>query len=443
MTNGFKVCIIGGGPLGVGLGRELTEGGIDYDLYETESDFGGVWNPEGQSGRVYPSLHLISPKFNTQVPDFPMPDDYPVYPSHALMLRYIRDYARWAGVYDRAIFNTSVTDMQPEGDGWLVSTSTGGQAYYDLVAVCNGAQRQPRFPDPAYPGFFSGEVLHSMDYKSPDQIRGKRVLVVGAGNSGCDIAVDAVHHARTVWHSTRRGYHYYPKFVGGKPTPQWMLQLGNQFSSKEETMSYIQQVFKLAGFDGTDYGLPQPDHPIDAAHPIMNSQILYYIGHGDIQAQPDIARFDGLKVTFVNGEVIEVDTIVYATGYSRDFPFIDPGLLDWRHGIPDLFIHIAPRQWDNLFFFGFVNAAAGLGDGLRLQGQFVRSYIQAKRDNTLGFRRFIAAKHADQPDLGQAYFVNSYRHLWEVDFWKFIGWARHYRDMLDEREPLTQQEVVV
>jgi len=431
MSSG-KLCIIGGGPLGVGLGRELNEGGIDYDLYETESDFGGVWNGEGKSGRIYPSLHLISPKFNTQVPDFPMPDHYPVYPNHRLMLDYIRSYARAYGVYDRAVFNTSVTWLEPAGEGWDVELSTGERRHYSFVAVCNGAQRRPRYPDPAYPGTFAGEVLHSMEYKSPDQIRGKRVLVVGAGNSGCDIAVDAAHHGIEVHHSTRRGYHYYPKFVGGKPTPQWMLQLGNKFKSREETMAYIQQVFKLAGYDGVDYGLPKPDHPIDAAHPIMNSQILYHIGHGDIQPHDDVARFDGNAVRFKDGTTAEVDVVIYATGYDRDFPFIDPALLAWKSGIPDLFIHIAPRNLDNIFFLGFVNAAAGLGDGLRLSGQFVRSYIAARAGKTGGYRRFIQAKQEDDPDLGQSYYLDSHRHLWEVDFWKFIKCARQYRDMLDE-----------
>ncbi|MBM3652844.1 MAG: monooxygenase [Alphaproteobacteria bacterium] len=426
----MRVCVIGGGPLGIGLGRELGEGGIDYDLYEAEADLGGVWNGEGASGRVYPSLHLISPKFNTQVPDYPMPDHYPVYPSHRMMLDYLRDYARRFGVYDRAILKTRVVRMSPAGEGWDVETSDGRRAHYDLVAVCNGAQRKPRFP--AYPGDFAGERLHSMDYKSPDQLRGKRVLVIGAGNSGCDIAVDAVHHAASVHHSTRRGYHYYPKFIDGKPTPQWMLQLGAKFSSKEETMAYVKQVFKLAGFDGEDYGLPRPDHPLDAAHPIMNSQILYHIGHGDIAPKGDVARFEGHVVHFADGSSASIDTIIYATGYERDFPFIDPALLSWKNGIPDLFIHIAPRNHDNLFFFGFVNAAAGLGDGLRLQGQFVRSYIRAYAGRTAGFRRFVRAKQDEAPDLGQDYFVPSHRHLWEVDFWKFVKVARTYRDMLDE-----------
>lgn len=428
----INVCIIGGGPLGIGLARELGEGAIDYDLYESESDLGGVWNGEGGSGRVYASLHLISPRFNTQVPDFPMPEHYPAYPNHKMMLSYLRSYAREFGVYERAVFNTSVTWLEPAGEGWDVELSNGERKHYAIVAVCNGAQRIPRYPDPAYPGTFSGEILHSMDYKSSDQARDKRVLVVGAGNSGCDIAVDASHHARTVVHSTRRGYHYYPKFVGGKPTPQWMLQLGNKFDCREKTMAYIKQVFKLAGFDGTDYGLPEPDHSLDAAHPIMNSQILYHIGHGDILPKGDIDRFSGNVVHFKDGSSAEIDMVIYATGYDRDFPFIDPALLQWKAGIPDLFIHIAPRNLPNLFFFGFVNAAAGLGDGLRLQGQFVRTYIKAYTDKTKGFYRFMKAKQEDDPNLGQEHFINSHRHLWEVDFWKFAKCARMYREMLDE-----------
>ena len=434
MGKPIRLCIIGGGPLGIGLGRELNEGGIDYDLYESEADFGGVWNGDGKCGRVYPSLHLISPKFNTQVPDFPMPDDYPVYPNHKMMLDYMRSYARAFGVYEKAKFNTTVTRITPvnNGEEWDVELSTGDKQRYTFVAVCNGAQRKPHYPKPVS-GVFTGEVIHSIHYKHPDQIRDKRVLVIGAGNSGCDIAVDAVHHSSAVYHSTRRGYYYYPKFIGGKATPQWMLQLGNKFSSKEETMAYIQQVFKLAGFDGADYGLEKPDYPIDAAHPIMNSQILYHIGHGDIHPKKDVTAFEGKTVFFKDGSKAEVDMIIYATGYERDFPFLDASYLEWKSGLPDLFIHIMPRHFDNLFFFGFVNAAAGLGDGLRLQGQFMRSYISAYRDKTVGYAKFQQAKRSENPDLGQDYYIDSRRHLWEVDFWKFLKCARAYRDMLDER----------
>ncbi|WP_433603810.1 NAD(P)-binding protein [Candidatus Profftella armatura] len=121
----IKLCIIGGGPLGIGLGRELSEGNINYDLYEMESDLGGVWNSQASCGRVYPSLHLISPKFNTQVPDYPMPDNYPVYPNHSMMLDYLRSYAKKFDVYNHSIFNTEVINLEQYEDIWEVELSNG------------------------------------------------------------------------------------------------------------------------------------------------------------------------------------------------------------------------------------------------------------------------------------------------------------------------------
>lgn len=425
-----KVAIIGGGPTGIGIGRELLEGGIDFDLYEAEADFGGVWNSEGACGRTYDSLHLISPKFNTQVPDFPMPDDYPVYPNHRLMLRYIRAYAKAFGLYPKARFNAPVSRLEPAGDLWRIETSAGHNEVYPLVIVCNGLQRVATYPE--YPGRFGGEVLHSSEYKSADQLRGKRVLVIGGGNSGCDIAVDAVHHGASVCHSTRRGYYYQPKFIAGKPTPQWMMELGNKFSRKEETLAYIEEVFRLAGFDGADYGLPRPDYPLDAAHPVMNSHILYYIGHGDILPKGDVVSFSGKRARFQDGSEAEFDLIVYATGFRRDFPFLDSDLLEWKSGIPDLFLHSTPRNHDNLLFMGYINAAGGLGDGLKTQGLFVLAYAQAYFARSAGLAAFLAAKKVDQPDLGQTYFVKSYRHLWEADLWKLLAQMRKYRDILSE-----------
>jgi thioredoxin reductase len=430
MSKSFKVAIIGGGPTGIGVGRELIEGGVDFDLFEAESDFGGVWNSEAACGRTYDSLHLISPKFNTQVPDFPMPEDYPVYPNHHLMLRYVRSYARHFGLYEHAHFNAPITRLTPEGDQWRVVTGAGHDALYSLVVVCTGLHREPRFPEPAYPGAFSGEVLHARDYKHLDQLRGKRVMVVGGGNSGCDFAADAVHSAAAVYHSTRRGYYYQPKFIAGKPTPQWMMELGAKFKTKQETLAYIEQVFRLAGFDGADYGLPRPDYPLDGAHPVMNSLILYYIGHGDITPKGDIDSFAGKQVSFQDGSTAEIDLILYATGYRRDFPYLDSNLLEWKSGIPDLFLHSTPRNHDNLLFMGFINSAAGLGDGLKTQGLFVLNYARALAGRTPGLAAFLAAKTVDQPDLGQTHFVKSYRHLWEADLWKLLGHMRHYRDML-------------
>ncbi|WP_343031101.1 flavin-containing monooxygenase [Roseospira navarrensis] len=433
------VAIIGGGPTGIGVGRELIDGGFTVHLYEAEADFGGVWNDEAPCGRTYRSLHLISPKFNTQVPDFPMPADYPVYPNHRQMLAYIRSYARAHGLYERARFNAPVTRLEPAGGPWRLVTAAGHDLVYPLVVVCNGLQREPRYPDPPIPGAFAGETLHARDYKSPDQVRDKRVLVIGGGNSGCDIAVDAVTQAAGVIHSTRRGYYYQPKFIAGKPTPQWMMELGTKFETKAETMAYIEQVFRLAGYDGADYGLPRPDYPLDAAHPVMNSLILYHIGHGDIVPKGDVQSFAGKTVRFVDGSEAEVDLVLYATGYQRSFPFLDSDLLEWRSGIPDLFLHSTPRNHDRLLFMGFINAAGGLGDGLKTQGLFVRAYARALFDDLPGLKRFLTAKTVDTPDLGQTYFIDSYRHLWEADLWKLLAHMRRYRDMLGEGAPVREE----
>ncbi|OEJ69008.1 flavin-containing monooxygenase [Magnetovibrio blakemorei] len=433
-----KIAIIGGGPTGIGVGRELIEAGFEIDVYEAESDFGGVWNAEASCGRTYRSLHLISPKFNTQVPYFPMPDDYPVYPSHKQMLDYIRSYAKAYGLYDRAIFNAPIKSLTPEGDQWRLVTESGQEALYPLVVVCTGLQRVPTYGD--YPGYFSGQVLHACDYKSAQQLVDKRVLVIGGGNSGCDIAADLVHSASEVYHSTRRGYYYQPKFIDGKPTPQWLMQLGNKFDTKEETLAYVQEVFRLAGFDGDDYGLPHPDYPLDGAHSVMNSQILYYIGHGNIVPKGDVASFAGNRVRFVDNSEVEVDVVLHATGYKRDFPFLADDLLEWKKGIPDLFLHAAPRNHDNLLFMGFINTSAGLGDGLKTQGLFVRNYARALFEHLPGLERFLAAKKVDTPDLGQSYFVDSYRHLWEADLWKLLGHSRHYREMLVEGAPEDEEK---
>ena len=430
-----KIAIIGGGPTGIGVARELVEDGFAVDLYEAEADLGGVWNAEAPCGRAYASLHLISPKFNTQVPDFPMPEDYPAYPNHRQMLAYIRDYARAHGVYERARFNAAVERLEPQAGGWRLRSAAGHDESYPLVIVCNGLQRVPRFPDTANLGTFTGEVLHARDYKSAEQFKDRRVLVVGGGNSGCDIAVDAVRTAACVHHSTRRGYYYQPKFINGKPTPQWMMELGNKFATREETLAYIEEVFRFAGYDGADYGLPRPDYPLDAAHPVMNSLILYHIGHGDIVPKGDIVALDGNTVAFADGSSGEFDTILYATGYSRDFPFLDRELLEWTGEIPDLFLHSTPRNHDGLLFMGFINAAGGLGDGLKTQGLFVRNYARALFARSAGLERFLVAKKTDQPDLGQGYFIDSYRHRWEADLWKLLAHMRRYRDMLAEGDP--------
>ncbi|WP_407345252.1 hypothetical protein [Dickeya ananatis] len=217
------------------------------------------------------------------------------------------------------------------------------------------------------------------------------------------------------------------------PTPRWMEGLGNKFNTREETLAYIQQVFKLAGYDGTDYGLKKPDYPLDASHPIMNSQLLYFIGHGDIHPKGDVRAFSGQTVTFDDGSQIDVDTIIYATGYNRHFPFLDKQYLEMKQGIPDCFLHIVPKNFDNLLFVGYINSATGLGVSARSHGLFVVDYLNAYFLQAKGLRDFSRMKKEQHPDLGQNYYIGSFRHQWEVDLWKFLKLLAQYREVLNGR----------
>jgi hypothetical protein len=290
--------------------------------------------------------------------------------------------------------------------------------------------RKPVVPD--VPGSFSGEVIHSSAYKSSDSFRGKRVLVVGAGNSGCDIAVDAAVTAEKTYHSTRRGYHYMPKFIHGMPTQEWLMEISPQFSSSKDYWAHVQRDFKAAGYDPVDYGLPRPDHAIYQAHPILNSLVLYYIGHGDIAPKPDLRCFDGRTVEFVDGSRVEIDLIVYSTGYEMDFDMLEPELRP-SDGALELFLSLFHRKVDNLVFGGYFNAASGLGNLLNLGGALIAEYLAARERKSEAFRAFRRLVQGPEPDIGRDNFIKTPRHRVETDLWKMIKVINFLRTVLGSR----------
>jgi hypothetical protein len=422
-------CIVGGGPSGIGLGKCLSQAGIPYEILEAEDDFGGNWYFGRTSGRVYESTHLISSRINTQFSDFPMPSHYPAYPNHRLFLDYLRSLARHFGLYSHTRFRTSVVRAQPDQGTWLVTGSDGVTRRYRGLFLATGMQREKRLP--AYTSQFGGELLHSMDYRSAEVFAGKRVLIAGGGNSGCDIAVDAVHRAASVAHSTRRAYYYMPKFIDGRPTQEWLMDLAGRFPSQAELWAHVQQVFRLAGYDPQAYRLPAPSYEMHQAHPVMNSLILYHIGHGDIEPKPDIAGFSGRRVRFIDGSEMEADLVLMATGYKVSFPFLDPSLLRWKGSRPDSFLYMFHREFDNLLFAGFVNAAAGFGNAANAQGRLFAAYVRARESQTAEYQTFRKMALGPDPDLGNSHFIASERHDFEVDVWKLVRSLNWFRTKLE------------
>jgi hypothetical protein len=425
-----KYCVIGAGSSGLVVFKTLRQMGIPCDCLEREDDIGGNWYYGKPHSSIYQSTHLISSKPLTEYTDFPLPAEYPHYPNHRQIFDYFRAYARHFGLVDQIEFQTSVEDVVPvaESTCWDVTVSRPGlkgntassseTRRYRGVVIANGHNWDPKRPN--YPGTFNGLTLHSAEYKTPDVLTGRRVLVVGGGNSGCDIAVESAQHAATTFHSLRRGYHYTPKFVGGKPADQagetllrWRLPLWLR-----RKLAGIAVRFVLGKPE--KYGLPAPDHKLFETHPIINSQLLYYVGHGDITIKPDVAELLGDRVRFVDGAEEPIDVIVYATGFNITFPFIDRQWLNWQDGRPRLFMNIFHPQYDTLCVAGLIQPDSGQWGLVDYQAQLIARFFNALDRDPANAERFRRQKASQRIDRGRGiHYVETSRHLLEVEHFSY------------------------
>lgn len=399
-------AIIGAGPMGLCTARQLKRQGIDFVGFELHSDVGGLWDIDNPHSTMYQSAHLISSKGTTEFSEFPMRAEVAPYPHHSEMRRYFRDYARQFRLYDHYQLDTRVVQLQRLDQGWKLISERNGERHewrFDGVLIANGTLHTPNLPQ--LPGDFSGELLHSSTYKSADLFAGKRVLVVGCGNSACDIAVDAVHRAVSVDLSVRRGYHFLPKFILGKPTDTF----GGAIKLPRRLKQWVDGLLvrALVG-KPSQYGLPDPDYRLYESHPVMNSLVLHHIGHGDIRPRGDITAVNGQRVTFANGEQADYDLILMATGYKLDYPFIARSELNWPEGAgaPRLYLNVFHPEHDDLFMLGMVEAS-GLGwQGRDEQAELVALYIrqlQAGSPAALALRQTIREQAGQRLDGGYQY----------------------------------------
>jgi hypothetical protein len=348
---GENVCVVGAGASGLAATKNLVEHGFGVDCYERETGVGGLWNWRHERSPVTAGTHPVSSRPVLQFPDFPMPDSWPDYPHHGQVLSYLESYADHFDLRRHIWLGTEVMRVAPAGSGqWDVTTrSTGGGAgrtrRYAAVVVANGHHWSPKLPD--YQGMdgFTGEVVHAGAVSDPAVLRGRRVLVVGGGNSGCDLAVEAAQRAATCWHSTRRGYWYLPKYLAGRPVDQATELMAALRLPRRLRQWRLRRLLRLTIGDPTRFGVPAPDHRPGALPPVVNSHLLHLVGHGRITPVPDVARFHPDAVELVDGATISPDLVVLATGYLPRFDFLTPDLLDLDgEGRPHLPLHLFTRH---------------------------------------------------------------------------------------------------
>jgi len=422
-----KYCIIGAGPSGLAALKNLKQLGIPGDCFEREADVGGVWNYGQASSGVYNSIHLITSGLTTAYVDYPFPEDYPYFPNHRQALAYLRGYANHFGLYDDITFECGVRAVQPVDGGWsvLLDDSDVPRCYRGVI-IANGHHWDPRIPEVA--GDFTGEIMHSHQYKTPDVLRGRRVLVVGAGNSGCDIAVEAAQNAAATFLSMRRGYYFLPKFLFGRPAEH-----AGEFMHRLRLPLWLRRWLALRLLELTvgspqDYGLPAPDHRLFETHPVGNSLLYYYLGHGDICVKQNIERFSGDHVHFVDDSVERIDLIVFATGYRISFPFIDNRHVLDDEQRPRLFLNAFHPQFDNLFVVGLLQPDSGAWGLADYQSQLIAQFICAQDRQAPSADWFRRLKASDQVDLSSGIrYVDSARHSLEVEH---FGYRRRLRKLI-------------
>lgn len=401
-----QIAVIGAGPSGLAAARSLQKLGLPFQGFETHTDVGGLWNVENPRSTVYESAHLISSKTTTEFAEFPMRADVADYPSHKEMRQYFFDFAEHFGLRQHYHFGTRVQKATPVGEDtaplWRVDwTSADGQSHsaeFKGLVIANGTLSEPNMPK--FEGHFDGELIHTAAYKSAEQFRGKRVLVVGAGNSGCDIAVDAVHAADSVDISVRRGYYFVPKYVFGKPADTVGGKINLPAWLKQKVDSTVLQWFTG---DPVRFGFPKPDYKMYESHPVVNSLILHHLGHGDIHVKADIARFEGRTVHFKDGTAKDYDMVLCATGYRLHYPFIDRALLNWQGMAPQLYLNILSQRFDNLAVLGMIEAS-GIGwQGRYEQADLVARFFAAQAANSPKADAMRRTKSGPTPDLSGGY----------------------------------------
>ena len=376
-------AIIGAGPSGLASARALSRRSIRVEGYEASHGVGGLWDITNPRSTVYESAHLISSRTTTEFAEFPMRTTVD-YPGHRMLLDYFRDYAEHFGLNSLFRFGTTVTRLEPCDDGWdLTSTGPEGEQTrrYDGVVLANDTLAHPNIP--TFPGEFTGEVMHTSSYKSAAQLTGKRVLLIGAGNSGCDIAVDAVHRAASIDMSVRRGYYFVPRYLFGRPSDT--LNQGRPLPARLK-QAVDSRVLRAFTGDPVRFGFPKPDYRIYESHPIVNTLVLHHLGQGDLRIRPDIERFDGDTVHFSDGTSGEYDLIILATGYRLDYPFVDRAHLQWQGAAPRLFLNMFPASFNGLYVVGMIEAS-GIGwQGRYEQAELLAAYLDASAATAAAFR---------------------------------------------------------
>jgi hypothetical protein len=415
-----RTAVIGAGISGLTAGKMLKDYGVPYTTFEASDRIGGNWafgNPNGHSS-AYRSLHIDTSKHRLAFKDFPVPEHFPSFPHHSDIKSYLDDYAATFGLLENIEFGNGVVSARQVDGGWEIEDQAGAVREFELLVVGNGHHWDARLPD--FPGTFTGQTIHSHHYIDPHtplELTGKRILVVGIGNSAADITVELSSKSlqNKVTLSTRSSAWIVPKYLAGQP--------GDKFF---KTTPYLPlawqrkaaQLFApLVGANPTTYGLPPANHKLFEAHPTQSVELPLRLGSGDVIPKSNVTMLDGDTVHFEDGTSDVFDAIVYATGYNITFPFFDPEFIS----APDNQIRLYKRMFkpgiDNLVFIGFAQAIPTLFPFVECQARVLAAYAVG-RYGLPSVPEMEETIDADQ-QIHAGHCVDRPRHTQQVDYFYY------------------------
>ena len=416
-----KVAVIGAGPSGITALKNLLDQGINAIALDINQDVGGNWiySEDSSHSSVFETTHIISSKTLSQYEDFTFDEFDPEvadYPSHDELRRYFQAYAAKFNLYPFIRFGTLVKKCEwIDQETWKITTEKAGEVQEEIfthLVVANGHHWKPRYP--SYPGTFTGEFIHSHEYKKAAPFADKRVLVIGGGNSACDVAVETSRVSKKTAISWRRGYRIVPKFLFGKPSDT--VAEKSKWIPPKVRMALNAILLRIIVGKNEEYGLRPATESFQATHPTVNDELLHKIRHGKVKPRLDIKEFDGKNVVFEDGKVEEYDSIVACTGYWLSHPFFDDDFIDYSEGPVPLYLKMFHPSYQNLYFIGMFQPLGCIWPGAELQSKLMAQELIGRWKRPKNVNE-LCEKEVKNPHYKQ---INTPRHTITVDYHQFV-----------------------
>ncbi|XP_078497711.1 flavin-containing monooxygenase 5-like [Lissotriton helveticus] len=429
-----RVAVIGAGTSGLSAIKCCLDEVLEPTCFERTEDIGGLWrfkeDPELGRASIYKSLTINSSKEMMCYSDFPVPDNYPNYMHNSKIMDYFRLYAKHFGLLKYIRFKTTVRSIKERPDfsatgQWDVVTETDGvqeSAIFDAILVCSGHHTFPQMPLDSFPGIekFKGQYFHSRDYKHPEPFEGKRIIIIGIGNSGGDLSVEISRTASQVFLSTRRGSWIMKRIVeNGYPLDVAFATRFNSMLSGLLPPSISNSMTEAAlnkSFNHSNYGL-LPQHRFYSQHPTANDELPNRIMSGHVIVKTNVKMFTETAAIFEDGTVEEdIDVVIFATGYSFSFPFFEDSVLKVHNNKISLYKKVFPPHMKKptVAVIGLIQPLGSITTAAELQARWaVRVF---KGLNKLPSIDKMEADIARRKEAYEKRYVSSQRHTIQVDY---------------------------